>query len=305
MYMHREVTMAKKKVCDFCLSEASGLFSGFERLSDNHYICRNCKSILKTYGLPVKYGIFQCLVTAQDNMTDTIMNTWLENHDPVEVMNDCFPEPSVSMHEGEKCINAFKASITVQKADIPAEQAVRNISEVKRSLISDIPSSETRSQSQKVEGMLYETNVALYFLSDHFINCHRPGYIVKDGPDTDRITVVTPKKQFVYMVDHADMFFLRERFYQKVYAALHNKDTHLIYIRNENEVTVTPGIYNIPNVLKAGIYEVTAINNKGLHVRDALGRVRDYTESDVSIDLSDGGVLECTGEYKLKWIGEK
>ena len=47
-----------------------------------------------------------------------------------------------------------------------------------------------------------------------------------------------------------------------------------------------------------------AIKDAGLHIRDALGRVVDYYESEKSIQLRDGGVLECTGEYQLKWIGE-
>ena len=37
----------------------------------------------------------------------------------------------------------------------------------------------------------------------------------------------------------------------------------------------------------------------------SLGRVRDYYANEESIDLTAGGTLECTGEYELKWIGQK
>ena len=40
-------------------------------------------------------------------------------------------------------------------------------------------------------------------------------------------------------------------------------------------------------------------------MKDSLGRVRDYYETEDSIDLTNGGTLEVTGEYELKWIGEK
>ena len=47
--------MAKNnKVCDFCLSEATGMFNRHEKLADGHYICKNCKTIIQGYGLPVK-----------------------------------------------------------------------------------------------------------------------------------------------------------------------------------------------------------------------------------------------------------
>ena len=38
---------------------------------------------------------------------------------------------------------------------------------------------------------------------------------------------------------------------------------------------------------------------------DEHGRIKDYYENEESIDLREGGVLECTGEYQLQWIGEQ
>jgi len=294
-----------KKICDFCLSESKGLFGGHEKLADGHHICKNCKSIIRNYGLEVKYDLFQKLVTAQPNLTDMIMDAWLEDHSPEEELARFYPEPSILLHDGEHCMNELKASITVKKDSIPETVAPAHIAEISKKTINDIPDTLERKDAQKVEGTLYETEVALYFMSDHFINCHRLGYVKRNMDNNDRISVVTPKYAYTYRVSHADLFFLRERFYQKCNAAKNNKQQHLIYISNDNEFTITPGVYDIPKLLRPGRYRVKAINDAGLHVRDSLGRVRDYYESEEAIDISEGSVLECTGEYRLEWIGEK
>ena len=65
--------MAKKKVCDFCLSEGGGLFNRLETLSDGHHMCKDCKKLIQKYNLPLKYDLFQQLVTAQANMKDMII----------------------------------------------------------------------------------------------------------------------------------------------------------------------------------------------------------------------------------------
>ena len=53
--------MAKNnKVCDFCLREPTGMFKRHEVLTDGHYICKNCKAIIQSYGLPVKYDLIVC-----------------------------------------------------------------------------------------------------------------------------------------------------------------------------------------------------------------------------------------------------
>jgi hypothetical protein len=293
-----------RKVCDFCLSESNSLFGGPEKIAGGHHVCKNCKSIIQSYGLPVKYELFQMLVTAQKSMIDMIMDAYAKNHDPDEMLAKFYPLPNIQMHSGEHCLNAVKAVITVRKEDIPTTEAVKAITEVNKQTVHNIPDAAQRTGTQKVEGMLYETEAALYFISKNFVNCHRLGYVLKDRDETDRIMVQTKKKSFTYIVKNADLFFLRERMYRKVNGVLNNKDTNLIYISNDNEVTITPGIYDIPKNLRPGKYEVKPVNALGLHVRDQLGRVTDYYEDDISIDLSAGGSLESTGEYKLKWIGE-
>lgn len=296
--------MAKNTVCDFCLSEGHGLFNRPETLADGHHICKNCKSIIQSYGLPVKYDIFQCLVTAQPHMTDMIMTAYLEYNKPDDVIAKFYPLPAIPLHDGEHCINAIKATISVNKDEIPVEDAVKEIYKVRKKNQNNIPDCVERGKAEKVKGMLYETEAALYFMSDKFINCHRLGYIKRNTGEDDRVTVQTPHKTFTYKIEHSDLFFLRERFYQKVTAAKHNKTEHLIYIKGENEVTITPGVYDIPKSLRPGRYRVKAINDAGLHMKDSLGRIKDYYENEEAIDLDEGGVLECTGEYELQWIGE-
>ncbi len=173
------------------------------------------------------------------------------------------------MHEGEHCINAVEAEMTVKKSEIPAANAVTSIADIQRKDIvnlADAPEDTSRSDLQRVKGMLYESEVALYFLSEKFINCHRLGFVKRNTGETD------------------------------------NKQQHLIYIRNDNELTITPGVYEIPRSLKPGIYKVKAVKDDGLHIRDAIGRVKDYYENEECIDLTAGGILECTGEYELEWV---
>lgn len=293
-----------KKVCDFCLSEAKGLFASMEHLQDDHYICKNCRRIIQSYGLPVKYDIFQRLVTAQKHMRGTVMGVFLENNNADDCMAKYFPLPSVLLHEGEHCISAIEATLNVDQEAIPEEEAVKTVNEIRRQTIHNIADA-SGSNGINVKGTLYETEAALYFVSDHIINCHRLGYIERNSDDNDHIVVRTPKKTYTYLVEHADLFFMRERFFQKVRAVKHNKQQSLIYIRNDNEYRITPGVYQIPKSLKPGRYQVTPLNDAGLHIKDSLGRVRDYYANEESIDLTAGGTLECTGEYELKWIGQK
>jgi hypothetical protein len=297
--------MARTKVCDFCLAESKGMFSHKpERLSDGHYICKNCKSVIHRYGLPVKYDIFQKLVTGQKNMRDMMMDAHLENMKSEDAIMKYFPYPSILMHGGEHCVSAVKATLTVDKNRIPKEDAVRSIDKIQKGTIHNIPDTSSKTDAQKVTGMLYETEAALYFLSDKFVNCHRLGYVTRNTGVTDRVEVVTPTKTFTYKVDHADLFFMRERFWSKVNAKKHNKHTHLIYINNADNITITPGVYDVPKELRPGIYKVRAIKDAGLHIHDNMGRVKDYYENEEHIEVSEGGVLECTGEYQLQWIGE-
>lgn len=297
--------MANNNVCDFCLAEFKGVFNKPEKLSDGHRICRECKNIIRSYGLPVKHDLFQLLVTAQPSMKDMIMFSYLENHNPEETINKFYPAPDIRLHEGEHCINAAEAIITVQKDRLPNREPARHIADVRKRTIDNIPDTSSRSGAVKVRGTLYETEAAIYFMSDHFVNCHRLGFVRRNTGDEDRVMIVTPNNTYTYLIEHADLFFMRERFFQKCNAAKQNKTQHLIYIRNDNEITITPGIYDIPKSLRPGIYRVKAVNDAGLHIRDAMGRVTDYYENNEHINLSAGGVLECTGEYELEWMGEK
>lgn len=297
--------MAKKKVCDFCLSEGRGIFNRLETLPDGHHICKDCKQLIRKYDLPLKYDLFQTLVTAQPNMKDMIMDAYLENNDANEALAKHYPFPAILMHAGEHCINVVDASITVDESMIPDIPAVRSIQAVQKGSINNIRDASGNEKTEVISGKLYETEAALYFLSSYIVNCHRLGYMKRNTGDTEHVVVVTPTKHFTYTIKNADLFFLRERFYQKVNAARHNKDKHLIYITNDNQVRITPGVYDIPKALRPGIYKVKAIKDAGLHIKDPLGRVRDYYENEEHIDLRDGGVLECTGEYQLQWIGEQ
>lgn len=296
--------MAKKTVCDFCLKEYTGMFNKPERLHDGHHICKDCRKIIESYGMRVQFDLFQTLVTAAPNMRSTIMNTYLENHKPEECIAKFYPLPQVQLHSGEHCINAIPATITVAASTLPEKATVQNIAEVKKKNIQNISDATSRSDAKKISGTLYETEAAIYFLSPNFVNCHRLGYALRNRPETNRIIIKAPTQTFTYEVAHSDLFFLRERFFQKVVATMEKKNEHLIYIQGENEFTVTPGIYDINKVLRPGIYKVKAIRDAGLHMRDAQGKVTDYYENEEYIDLSEGGILEATGEYQLEWMGK-
>lgn len=294
--------MPNQKVCDFDLREGGIFHNRLEKLSDGHYICKHCKEIIKGYGLPIKFDIFQMLVTAQPNMVDTVMDTYLKHHNPEEVIATHYPLPSIALHHGEHCINALSASQVVPESQIPTTEAVKSISEIDKEAISNIPNADGRVGSQQVKGMLFETEAAIYFLSDHYVNVHRLGYVKRNQEHTDRVEIETPTKKFTYKIKHADLFFLRERFFQKVNNVINHKDNKLIFINNDNQYTVTPGIYDVPKNLRPGEYSVKVIRDAGLHVKDIHGRVTDYYESESSIVLPEGGILEVTGEYQLEWV---
>ena len=81
----------------------------------------------QVYNLPVQFDLFQQLVTAQENLRDMIMDAYLESHEAAPTMARFYPLPKVLLHDGEHCINCIPASITVSKAHIPTEDAVKNI----------------------------------------------------------------------------------------------------------------------------------------------------------------------------------
>ena len=290
--------MPESKVCDFCLSESKGLFSKPQTLSDGHYICKNCRNIIQKYGLPVKYDLFQVLVTAEPYMREMIMNDYLEKNELDDTIAKFFPLPNVLLHRGEHCINVRDASIKVAKAAIPEKYAPTVIRDITGSLINDIPDAPDGVSSVTVQGKLYETDIALYFISEHFINCHRLVDMVKGGNDQNAIHVYEKTLSFTYSTPHTDLFFLRDTLYHKIVAAQANKKQNLIYITSENTMTLTPGIYSVPRNIRSGTYYVSALNDLGLHMKDANGHTHDISSGRVRLD--EGSLLDCTGEYELR-----
>ena len=112
------------------------------------------------------------------------------------------------LHPGEHCISKVKAYQTVTKDSIPYTRAVSKIAEISKATIQNIVDSTTRTNSHKVEGILYETDVAFYFLSPNYVNCHRLGYALRNRSDTDRINIVTPTARYTYTVSytHLDVY---------------------------------------------------------------------------------------------------
>ena len=290
--------MPASKVCDFCLSEGKGLFNRPETLKDGHLICRNCKDTIKKYKLPVQYDLFQLLVTTDAYMREMIMNDYLEKHTPDETIEKFFPEPDMPMHRGEHCINVKEASIKVPKAAIPSGKAPTVIGQITGSLINDIPDAPEGVDSVTVKGKLVETDVALYFLSEHFINCHRLSDVVRSGNDPDNVRVIERKLSFTYATPNTDLFFMRDTLYHKIVAARENKKQNLIYITSENTMTLTPGIYSVPRNIRSGTYYVSPINDLGIHLRDVNGHLHEISSDRVRLD--EGTMLECTGEYELR-----
>jgi len=295
----KKVPMPANKLCDFCLSESKGLFNRPEELSDGHFVCRDCKQKIKKYNLPVKYDLFQLLVVADPYMREMIMGNYLEQHNADDTIAKFFPIPEMKLHRGEHCINVCDASITVAAAAIPSEPAEAVIGNIIGSMINDIPDAPEGVESVKVQGKLYETDVALYFMSDHFLNCHRISDMVRSGDDKENVHVIEKKLTFTYAVENADLFFMRDTLYNKIVAAQANKKQNLIYINSENTMTLTPGIYSIPRNIRAGTYYVSALNDLGLNLRDVNGHLHDISSYD-RVKLDEGTLLECTGEYQLR-----
>ena len=84
----------------------------------------------------------------------------------------------------------------------------------------------------------------------------------------------------------------------KAAAVQSNKSGNLIYLSSDNTMTITPGIYSIPKNILPGTYYVSPLKDHGMHVKDALGRVRECRSGRVQLD--EGSSLEVTGEYQLR-----
>jgi len=287
------------KVCDFCLEEGRGLFKQPERLPDGHYICRNCRKIITSYDLPVKYDLFQLLVTSEPYMQEMMMGDYLEHHRPQDAIAKYFPLTKMPLHEGEHCINMRSAVLTVERNSIPAGKAIRNIADIGRRDIINIPTAKTKTGTVDVEGTLYETDAALYFMSEHFINCHRLTSVITDHIDTEAVHVLEHGKQYAYQTPHADLFHLRSIFYHMAVAATENRRKSLIYLASENTMTLTSGRYSVPKNIKSGTYWVNPVEAAELQIRDANGRVRSVGEGRLRID--NGSVLEVAGSYQFRY----
>ena len=286
------------KVCDFCLEEGKGLFRQPESLSDGHYICKNCRRIIERYDLPVKYDLFQLLVTADPTMQEMMMGDYLEHHKPAEAIAKYYPTPAMRLHEGEHCVNVCPASIRVEADAVPLTRAVTRVADITRKDIVNL--ADTRSAAGKViEGTLYETDAALYFLSENFINCHRLTSIVNTHTDTEAVHVLEHGKEFSYQIKNSDLFLLRSAFYQMAVATAANKKKSLIYLASENTMTLTSGKYNVPKNIKSGVYWVNPVDAASMRVRDANGQLHAVNSGRIRID--NGSTLEVKGEYQLRY----
>ncbi len=289
---------ANSKLCDFCLNESKGIFNKPEVIEDGYQICKKCRDKIRKYRLPVKHDLFQLLVTTDAYMREMIMNDYLDRHTPEDTIARFFPEPNMRLHRGEHCINTYDASIRVAKAAIPEGKATSVLGEITGSMINDIPDAPEGVESTVVKGTLYETDIALYFISEHFINCHRLSDMVRGGNDISHVHVLEKKLTFTYAVENADLFFMRDTLYHKIVAAQANKKQNLIYITSENTMTLTPGIYSVPRNIRSGTYYISALNDLGLHLRDVNGHLHEVSEGRIRLD--EGSMLECTGEYELR-----
>jgi len=287
------------KICDFCLEEGRGLFRQPETLPDGHCVCKKCRKIIESYDLPVKYDLFQLLVTAEPYMQEMMMGDYLEHHKPKDAIARYYPIQQMRLHEGEHCINVREASITVSPFKMPDEPAVTRIADIGKNDISNLPDARKDSTSKEVRGILYETDAALYFMSERFINCHRLSSIVTSHADTEAIHVLEHGREYTYSLPHADLFHLRSVFYHMAVNLIENKKKSLIYLASENTMTLTSGKYSVPKNIKSGVYWVNPVDEANLSVMDANGKVRTVRPGRVRID--EGSTLQVNGEYQFRY----
>lgn len=284
-------------ICDFCLSESKGLFHRHERLSSGHYICKECRAKIEEYGLPVKYDLFQTLLTVEPNMRATLIDNYLTRNDIDHCIAKFFPLPPVLLHDGEQCINYVDASITVDASLIPTTEAVTRIADISKKHINNLP--DAKENGTVITGKLFETDAAVYFLSPHFINCHRLSTMIKDYPNPDVVYVLDHKQSFSYQVKHVDLFYLRDTLYQHILAKKENKSQNLIYLRSENTMTITPGSYSVPRNIQPGVYWINPVKDGEIHFSNATGEPIESVGGRVRLD--DGDKLEVTGEYEFRY----
>ena len=284
-------------ICDFCLEESKGFFHRHERLVSGHYICKNCRNIIESYGLPVKYDLFQTLLTTEPSMRATLMDNFLNRNEVDSCIAKYYPLPQVLLHNGEQCLNVVDASIVVDPTKIPETKAVERIADISKK---DITNLSDYAGGQLVEGKLYETNAALYFLSEHFINCHRISTMIKDYPDPSLIYIQHPNGlKFSYKVDHSDLFYLRDTFFHKILEKKDNKKKNLIYLSSENTMTLKPGSYSVPRNIQPGVYWVDQVKEGSIHFSNASGAPLETIGGRIRLD--EGDMLEVTGEYQFRF----
>ncbi len=284
--------MADKKVCDFCLAEQRGVFHRLHRMRDGNYVCSDCRRIIESYGLPLQLDLFQKLVTADENRRDMLMRDHLEQMSAADCIAKYYPMPAIMMHKGEHCINVTDATIIVDPSKIPAEKAPENILDI---TAKDVKNLGDFPDGVKVKGKLVETEYALYFLNEYFINAHRLNDIVHNKDSMKALRVVSSLNTYTYEVGHVDLMFMREAFFNRLVASA--KD-NLIYLSSENTMTIMPGSYLVPRNIPSGTYYVSAVKDEGLHITDALGKRRRIEEKRIRLD--EGSRLEVTGEYKFR-----
>jgi hypothetical protein len=284
------------KICDFCLREYKGPFRRLRKLEDGHLICGSCAKVLEDYGLPAAYDLFQLLVLAPPEMRDVIMSDYLESHSPQEVMTRFFPAGDMPLHKGETLITQRPASITVEESLVPAESRQVEIRTITKK---DVLNLYDAPKGKAWPGTLYETNAALYFIADRFVNVHRLTNIIKNHEDTKAVHVLEHGQEYTYALPHADLFFMRDAFFTRTQAALKNKKDSLIYLSSENTMTLTPGIYSVPANVRSGSYYVNPVGDSTISVRDAFGRRVPITDGRLQLD--EGSSIEVTGSYQFRF----
>ncbi len=289
--------MARSKLCDFCLEEKGGLFHPLKEVPGGYHICADCTKVLESYHLPIRYSLFQQLVLAQPRMREMMMHSYLENHTADEALAEFYPLTDKPLHAGEELVTETAASIFVPADQIPAGQAEQDITKISRAKIQNITAEAGDKDTQEVSGTLYETNAALYFISEHILNVHRITNLATGSEDRQALHVIDRGREFTYHVENADLFLMRHSFYHILIAAKANKQENLVYLTSENTMTITPGVYTVPRNIKPGTYWLTSLSGSGVSIRDAAGHTREVQSGPVV--LQDGAMLECTGEYQL------
>ncbi|MBO7703278.1 MAG: hypothetical protein J6S26_02440 [Solobacterium sp.] len=288
-----------KKICDFCLEEGKGLFRQPESLPDGHYVCKNCRKIIESYDLSVKYDLFQLLVTAEPYMREMMMGDYLEHHKPAEAIAKYYPIPNIPLHEGEHCVNLRTATIRVEKRRIPNVPAVLKVTDITKKEIVNLPDAKSEAGSEEVQGTLLETDAALYFLSPNFINCHRLTSIVTTHTDKEAVHVLEHGKEFSYRTPSADLFLMRSAFYQMAVLYAQNKKKNLVYLASENTMTLSNGDYRVPKNIKSGVYWVNPVDDGVLKIRDANGKLHRVKPGRVRID--EGSTLKVSGDVQFRY----